>query len=77
MTAPTAPVAAPAVTFQLKPGYKTTEFAVVVLTDIGIVAGALAGNLSPHYAAMATAIASGAYAVARGLAKLYPPKPTN
>jgi hypothetical protein len=74
--APT-PAPPPAVVpVQPKPGHKTTEFVIVVLTDVGILAGALAGNLSPRYAAIATAIASGAYAIARGLAKLYPPKPT-
>ena len=75
MTGPT-PVPAPAPVLPLKPGYKTTEFAIVVLTEVGVLAGALAGNLSPHYAATASAIAAGAYAVARGLAKLYPPKPS-
>jgi len=58
----------------LKPGWKTTELWVAVLTDVGIVVAALAGNLSPHYAAIATAVSSSAYAIARGLAKLNPPK---
>lgn len=58
----------------LKPGHKTTEFAVVVLADLGLLAAALAGNLSPKYAALATAVSTSAYAISRGLAKLNPPK---
>jgi hypothetical protein len=53
-----------------KPGYKTTEFAVTVLTAIGALAAALAGELTPRYAAIASAVATGAYAVSRGITKL-------
>ena len=38
----------------------------------GYLAAALAGQLTPRYAAIATAVSVGAYAVARGLAKLGP-----
>lgn len=55
-----------------KPGHKTTEFALTVLTTIGLLAAALAGQLTPRYAAIATAVSVGAYAIARGLAKLGP-----
>lgn len=58
----------------LKPGYKTTELAVVVLANVGVLAAALAGNLSPKYAALASAISTAAYALSRGLAKMNPPK---
>jgi len=58
----------------LKPGYKTSELIVTVLASIGFLAAALAGDLSPHWAAIATSISGGAYALSRGLAKLYPPK---
>lgn len=58
----------------LKPGYKTTEFVVVVLTIIGQTVAALAGDLSPHWAAIATSAAAGLYALSRGIAKMYPPK---
>lgn len=75
MTTPT-PTPNPPTSPILKPGYKTTELAVVVLTDVGLLAAALAGNLSPKYAAIATAVSGAAYALSRGLAKLYPPKPT-
>ena len=58
----------------LKPGHKTTEFAVTVLTGIAFLAASLSGNLSPHWAAIAGAVSSGLYALSRGLAKLNPPK---
>ena len=58
----------------LKPGQKTTEFLLVVLTAIGLVASAAADWLPPRYAAIGTAIATAAYAVSRGLAKSNPPK---
>ena len=54
----------------LKPGYKTTEFAVTALTAIGGLVAALAGELTPRYAALAAAISTGAYALARGITKL-------
>ena len=58
----------------LKPGYKTTELAVTVLSAIGFLLAALAGDLSPHWAAIATAVSAGAYAISRGIAKANPPK---
>lgn len=58
----------------LKPGYKTTEFLVVVLTNIGLIAAASASWLPPRYAAIGAAVSTAAYALARGLAKLNPPK---
>lgn len=53
----------------LTPGYKTTEFLVVVLTNVGAVVAAAAGWLPPRYAALASAVSTAAYALARGLAK--------
>ena len=58
----------------LKPGYKTTELVVTVLSALGFLVAALAGDLSPHWAAIATSISGGLYALSRGLAKLNPPK---
>ena len=52
-----------------KPGYKTTEFWVTGLSSVGAVLASVAGFLPPQYAAIATAIAGGLYAVSRGLAK--------
>jgi hypothetical protein len=57
----------------LKPGYKTTEFAVTVLASVAALVAALAGHLSPKYAALATSVSVGLYAVSRGLAKISPP----
>jgi hypothetical protein len=56
-----------------KPGYKTTEFLVTVATSIGALVAALADALPPRYAVYAASISSGAYAISRGLTKLFPP----
>lgn len=53
----------------MKPGWKTSEFWVTVLTDAGFVATSLAGALPAKWAAALTAAASLTYAVSRGLAK--------
>ena len=58
----------------LKPGYKTSEFAVVVLTNIGLILASSSDWLTPRYAALGAAASAAAYALARGLAKLNPPK---
>lgn len=61
----------------MKPGQKTTEFLITVSFVIGLVAFSVADKLPPRYAAIASAISVAAYAVSRGLAKVYPPKPTD
>lgn len=53
----------------MKPGYKTTELLVTVLTALGGLAAALTGELPPKWAAICAAISTGAYAISRGLAK--------
>lgn len=53
----------------MKPGIRTTELAVTVLTDVGIVASALAGALPSKWAAAAATVANVGYAISRGLAK--------
>ena len=58
----------------MKAGYKTTEFWVTVLTIAGLVIASIATTLPPKQAAMAASVAAAAYAIARGLAKLNPPK---
>ena len=58
----------------LKPGYRTTEFWVTALTVAGLVIASATTSLAPRYAALGAAISAGLYAVARGLAKLNPPK---
>lgn len=50
-------------------GYKTTEFYVTVLTDIGLVAASIGGVLPPKWAAVAAGVAQAAYAISRGLTK--------
>lgn len=59
----------------MKPGIKTTEFWTTIATNVGIVSAAMAGVLSPRYAAVASAVSVAAYNVARGLAKLNQPAP--
>jgi hypothetical protein len=58
----------------LKPGYKTTEFLIAVATTLGLVLASSADWLPPRYAALGATISAAAYALARGLAKLNPPK---
>jgi hypothetical protein len=58
----------------MKPGWKTSEFWITGLSIIGLVASSAASSLSPKYAAIGVAISGGAYALSRGLAKLFPPK---
>lgn len=60
----------------MKAGYKTTEFWITLLSIIGLVTSSAAASLSPKYAAIGVAISTAAYAISRGLAKLYPPKET-
>lgn len=71
---PTVPAGTPVLVTHLKAGYKTTEFWAVVLTDAGLVIASATTSLAPRYAALGAAISTGLYAVARGLAKLNPPK---
>jgi len=59
----------------MKPGYKTTELWLAVLTNVGLVAAAAAEWLPPRYAAIGSAVATAAYALARGLAKQTQPVP--
>jgi hypothetical protein len=53
----------------LKPGFRTTEFLLAVLTAVGTTAASLAGVLSPRWAAVASAVATFAYSLSRGIAK--------
>jgi hypothetical protein len=53
----------------VKSGFKTTEFWVTNLASVGAILASVAGFLPPQYAALATALAGGLYAVSRGLAK--------
>lgn len=53
----------------VKSGHKTTEFLFTALVAIGSVAAALAGDLSPRYAALASAVSAAAYAISRAITK--------
>lgn len=53
----------------MKAGVRTTEFWVTVATDVGLVASAIQGSLSPRWAALGAAVSTVAYSIARGLAK--------
>lgn len=58
----------------MKPGWKTSEFYVTALSIVGLVVSSAATSLSPKYAAIGAAVSASAYAISRGLAKLFPPK---
>lgn len=59
------------VAVETRPGWKTTEFWVVILTNVGVLGGQALDvlHLPPKYAAIGLAIVNAAYAIARGLAK--------
>jgi hypothetical protein len=62
----------------VKPGIRTTEFWLTLVTIIGSLGGELAGILPGRAGAVVAAIASAAYALSRGLAKVggsEPPAP--
>jgi len=60
----------------MKPGYKTTEFWVAIIIAVSTFVASLADALGPKYAALSSSIVGAGYAVARGLAKVFPPKPS-
>lgn len=53
----------------MRSGWKTTEFYVTVLTDVGLIAASVGGVLPPKWAAVAAGVAQAAYAISRGLTK--------
>jgi hypothetical protein len=53
-----------------KPGYKTTEFLATALVALGALIAACADVLPARYAAWASSLSVGLYAVSRGLTKL-------
>lgn len=58
----------------MKSGWKTTEFWVTALSVVGLVVSAATTNLSPKWAAIGASVSAAAYAISRGLAKMFPPK---
>jgi hypothetical protein len=59
----------------MKPGYLTTEFWASIATALGMLVAALANGLNDQTAAKYSGIVTAGYAISRGLAKLFPPKP--
>jgi hypothetical protein len=57
----------------LKPGYKTTEFIATAVIVLGSFIASVADYLPPRYAALASSVVTGLYAVSRGLAKVPTP----
>jgi len=56
---------------ETKPGYKTTEFWLTMVTNL-VIAANLAGafdGIPNRYAALVAAVVNGAYAISRGQAK--------
>ncbi len=58
----------------MKTGWKTTEFWITALSILGLVASSATLSLSPRYAALGASVSAAAYAISRGLAKMFPPK---
>ena len=54
-------------------GWKTSEFWIVNLNNIGIVLAGFAGALSPKWAALLITGSNVAYAISRGLSKFNQP----
>jgi len=59
----------------MKPGYKTTEFWIAVIVAAASFVASVADKLPPRYSALASAAVAVGYSLARGLAKVFPPKP--
>lgn len=51
-------------------GLRSTELWLTVATNVALTASALAGALPPKWAAVSASVASAAYAVSRGIAKV-------
>jgi hypothetical protein len=53
----------------VKPGYKTSELLVTLLTAIGSWLAEWQGSLAPKWAAVATTVSAAAYALSRAITK--------
>ncbi len=56
-----------------KPGIKTTEFWIAILTAIGAISASASGVLPERLAGILATISGAVYALSRGLAKISPP----
>lgn len=52
-----------------KPGWKTTEFYLTLLTNLVAIVGALKGVIPDHVATIIVAVANGSYGVVRAITK--------
>lgn len=59
----------------LTTGMKSSEFWVTLASVVGLAAASIAGSLPGKWAAIASVVATAAYAVSRGLAKQQPVAP--
>lgn len=55
---------------EVKVGWKTSEFWVMILTQIGSISASLAGFVDPKIATILMAISGTAYTISRGWAKI-------
>lgn len=53
----------------VKPGYKTTEFWVTLLSALAVFGESIHGSLPPQTAAIVGAVVTGLYTISRGLSK--------
>lgn len=53
----------------MKPGFKTSEFWVVILNIVGSASASIAGVLDPKWAALAASVSTIAYAFSRAFIK--------
>lgn len=54
---------------RIRRGIRTTEFWILILSNVAIIAAAFEGVLPPKWAAIATAISSSTYSITRQLIK--------
>lgn len=53
----------------MRRGIRTSEFWVLVLTNVGLLAASFEGVLPPKWAVVAASVSSVAYSISRGLTK--------
>lgn len=58
----------------VKPGYKTTEFWITVISNLITIVGAVQGMIDPKIAAIILAVLNGLYNLMRGLVKSNTPE---
>ena len=61
---------------ETKEFWRTSEFWISILTNLGALASAIAGALPMKYAVPLMGLVNGLYAISRGLAKAGVPPPT-